>query len=443
MANILIIDDERKMTLLAGGALEDAGFEVSTCNDPERALEMIEGHSYDIIITDLSMPKITGMDILDKAIQKGGSEVVLMTAYGTVETAVEAMKNGAADYIQKPFPMDELVLLCRKLAEKQKLSDLSEMLASDLKNLSYDRFIGHSKPARAMLDMLAKVAPTDTSVLLIGKSGTGKELAAHIVHENSPRKDLPFIPVNCAALTETLLESELFGHEKGAFTGAVARKRGRFELADGGTIFLDEIGETSPGLQAKLLRVLEEKQFVRVGGVDNVKVDVRVIAATNRELKKEIANNKFREDLYFRLNVFPVVIPPLAERVDDIPELVDYFLKKKKYPYTKLSEEVIEQLKGYSWPGNVRELKNILERAMILAAGEPIEMEHIGIEDETETAPIEASGGGVNPSGLEASEKVMIENALKKAGGNKTEAAKILKITRRRLYSRMKYHGIN
>ncbi len=442
MANILIIDDEQKMTLLAGGALKDAGFEVATSNDPDKALELIEEHSFDIIITDLSMPKTTGMDILEKAKQKGGSEVVLMTAYGTVETAVEAMKNGAADYIQKPFPMDELVILCRKLAEKQKLSDLTDLFASDLKNLSYDRFIGKSRAAKGMLDMLAKVAPTDTSVLLIGKSGTGKELAAHIVHENSPRKDRPFIPVNCAALTETLLESELFGHEKGAFTGAVARKRGRFELADGGTIFLDEIGETSPGLQAKLLRVLEEKQFVRVGGVDNVKVDVRVVAATNRDLKKEIAANKFREDLFFRLNVFPVHIPLLAERIDDIPELVDYFLKKKKYPHTELSDEVVEQLESYSWPGNVRELKNILERAMILAAGEPIEMEHIGIEDETETAPLEMSSEQSGSAGLEASEKVMIENALKKTGGNKTEAAKLLKITRRRLYSRMKYHGI-
>lgn len=442
MANILIIDDEKKMTILAAGALEEAGFEVTQCNNSEEALVLIDNHSFDIIVTDLSMPKVTGMDILKKAAARGGTEVVMMTAYGSVDTAVDAMKQGAADYIQKPFPMDELVLLCRKLAEKQKLSDLSEMLASDLKSLSYDQFIGNSKAAKGMLEMLAKVAPTDTSVLLIGKSGTGKELAANIIHENSTRRDKPFIPVNCAALTETLLESELFGHEKGSFTGAVARKRGRFELADGGTIFLDEIGETSPGLQAKLLRVLEEKQFVRVGGVDNVKVDVRVVAATNRDLKKEISDGNFREDLFFRLNVFPVKIPPLAERKEDITALTEYFLNKKKYPHNSLSSEVLVQLKSYNWPGNVRELKNILERAMILAAGDPIEMEHIGIEDETESTPLELEKGEVSSSGLEASEKAMIEKALKEAGGNKTEAAKLLKITRRRLYSRMKFHGI-
>ncbi len=442
MANILIIDDEEKMTVLAGNALSDAGFSVTPCNDSEKALHLIEEHSFDIIITDLSMPKIGGMEILEKAKQKGGAEVVMMTAFGSVETAVRAMKQGAADYIQKPFPMDELIILCGKLAEKQKLSDLSDLLARDLKNLAYDQFIGKSRAAQNMLQMLAKVAPTGTSVLLIGKSGTGKELAAHIVHENSPRKNKPFIPVNCAALTETLLESELFGHEKGAFTGAVARKRGRFELADGGTIFLDEIGETSPALQAKLLRVLEEKQFVRVGGVDNVKVDVRVIAATNRELKKEIAEHKFREDLFFRLNVFPVIIPPLSERRDDIPSLCEYILKKKNYAHDRLSGEVLDLLKAYNWPGNVRELKNILERAMILAAGEPIEIEHIGIEDETELTPLEVAGV-VNPKGLEASEKAMILKALEESGGNKTDAAKLLKITRRRLYSRMKFHGIN
>jgi len=298
--NILVIDDERKMTVLIENALTDEGFAVTSSNSPEEALGLIDKHSFDIIITDLSMPKVTGIDILEKAKQKGGCEVILMTAYGSVESAVWAMKNGAADYIQKPFPMDELVLLCRRLAEKQKLVGLSELMAGDLKNITSDRFIGKSPAAQKMLDMISKVAPTDTSVLLIGRSGTGKELAARMIHENSSRKDKPFIAVNCAALTETLLESELFGHEKGAFTGAVAQKRGRFELADSGTIFLDEIGETSAALQTKLLRVLEERQFVRVGGVDNVAVDVRIIAATNRNLKEEIENGRFREDLFFR-----------------------------------------------------------------------------------------------------------------------------------------------
>lgn len=442
MAHVLVVDDEPKMALLVENALKEAGFEVTALSNPENAAGLIENHSFDIIVTDLSMPGVSGLDILEQARTKGGIEVVMMTAYGTVETAVEAMKQGAADYLQKPFPMDELIILCRKLAEKQKLSDLSELLARDLKTLSYDQFIGRSRPAAQMMDMIAKVAPTDTTVLLVGKSGTGKELAAHLIHENSPRKDKPFIPVNCAALTETLLESELFGHEKGSFTGAVARKRGRFELADGGTIFLDEIGETSPALQAKLLRVLEERQFVRVGGVDNVRVDVRVVAATNRDIKADIGRGSFREDLFFRLNVFPINIPTLAQRRDDIPELADYLLNKKQYAQPALSSEVLALLKEYHWPGNVRELKNILERAMILAAGAPIEIEHIGIDDETETAPLELGSEKAASGGLENAEKKMIEKALKESGGNKTEAAKLLKITRRRLYSRMKFHNI-
>jgi len=439
--NILVIDDEKKMTVLLENALKDEGFSVVASNSPVQALELISKHSFDIIITDLSMPKVTGIDILEKVRLKGAGDVILMTAYGSVETAVQAMKNGAADYIQKPFPMDELILICKRLLEKQRLAGLTELMAGDLKDATADKFIGRSAESRKMLDMISKVAPTDTSVLLIGRSGTGKELVARMIHENSNRREGPFIAVNCAALTETLLESELFGHEKGAFTGAVSRKRGRFELADGGTIFLDEIGETSPGLQAKLLRVLEERQFMRVGGVDNVVVDVRIVAATNRNLKEEIINGKFREDLFFRLNVFPIEIPPLSSRVDDIVELSEYFLNN--YPYPKLSDEVVALLKSYSWPGNIRELKNILERARILAAGGPIEIEFIGIEDETEKAPIVSLTGRESSSGLEASEKSMIEEALEKAGGNKTEAAKLLRITRRRLYSRMKYHGLD
>ena len=442
MSNILVIDDEPKMTYLVEGALADAGFRVTAVNSPAEAMKLIENHSYDIIVTDFSMPKVSGIEILEKAREKGDSAVVIMTAYGTVENAVEAMKKGAADYIMKPFPMDELVIICKRLAERQRLSGLTDMLAHDIKDISYDQFIGHSKAAREMLDMISKVAATDATVLLTGKSGTGKELAAHLIHENSPRKNKPFIPVNCAALTETLLESELFGHEKGSFTGADKRKLGRFELADGGTIFLDEIGEMSPALQAKLLRVLEEQQFVRVGGVDNVAINVRVIAATNRNLKDEMAEGKFREDLFFRLNIFPIKIPTLADRREDIPDLAHYLLKRKNYRNPDLSDEVINLLVSYNWPGNIRELKNILERAMILAAGETIEIEHIGIDDETETAPLTVAAAGGSGAGLEAAEKEMIIKALEKTGGNKTEAAKMLKITRRRLYSRMKFHNI-
>jgi DNA-binding NtrC family response regulator len=440
MSHILVIDDETKMTFLVEGALTDAGFEVTTVNYPKEALNLIDKHSYDIIVTDLSMPDVNGMEILKRAAAKGDADVIIMTAYGTIESAVEAMKKGAADYIVKPFPMDELVILCRKIINQQKLSGLNKMMSDDIKSLAYDRFIGDSAAAQKMLDMISKVAGTDTTVLLTGKSGTGKELAAHLIHENSTRKEKPFIAVNCAALTETLLESELFGHEKGAFTGADKRKLGRFELADGGTIFLDEIGEMSSSLQAKFLRVLEDRQLIRVGGVDNVDIDVRVIAATNRNLKEEIKKGAFREDLYFRLNVFPVAIPTLAERPDDIPLLARYFLENKRYPHPELNHEIIDLLQSYSWPGNIRELKNILERAMILAAGEKIEKEHIGIDDDT--AEVSSTATGMTSGGLESAEKEMIIGALKKTGGNKTEAAKLLKISRRRLYSRMKYHRL-
>jgi transcriptional regulator with PAS, ATPase and Fis domain len=287
--------------------------------------------------------------------------------------------------------------------------------------------------------MITKVAGTDSTVLITGKSGTGKELAARMIHELSPRKEQPFIAVNCAALTETLLESELFGHEKGAFTGAVARKRGRFELADGGTIFLDEIGETSPSMQSKLLRVLEERKLVRVGGVDLIDIDVRVIAATNRNLKEQVKNGNFREDLFFRINVFPIEMPNLSERKEDIIELSKSFLKD--YPHPDLSQEVTDLLLAYDWPGNIRELRNVLERAMILAGGEPLTAEDFNL-DVDDTPLVSNQSPGLSEGGLEQTEKKMILEALEKAGGNKTEAAKLLKISRRRLYSRMKVHGI-
>lgn len=441
MANILIIDDEPKMGYLVEKSLTDEGFSALAVSHPAEGIRLIGERSFDIVITDLSMPDISGLEVLEAARKKGDVDVVIMTAYGTVETAVEAMKKGAADYILKPFSMDLLVGLCRKLADRQKLEAFSGMLSRDIRQISYDKFIGDSPAARILLDLIGKVAPTDATVLLTGKSGTGKELAANLIHENSRRQNRPFIAVNCAALTETLLESELFGHEKGAFTGAVARKRGRFELADGGTIFLDEIGEMSPALQAKILRILEEKQFVRVGGVDAVKTDVRVIAATNKNLKSEIKAGRFREDLFFRLNVFPIEMPTLAQRREDIGRLAEYFLKKQGYGHAGLNDEVIGILQNYSWPGNIRELKNILERAIILAGGDPIGPEHIGLDDETDMAPLD-NAAGTTGSGLESAEKQMILDALKKAGGNKTEAAKLLKITRRRLYSRMKFHDI-
>ncbi len=442
MAHILVVDDEPKMTALICGQLEDAGHQVTTTTNPREAIELIGKHSYDIVITDLSMPEISGMVVLEEALKKEGTEVLMMTAYGTAETAVEAMKLGAADYLLKPFPLDELELTVNKLAEKQRREALADHYEQVIAKSTSGPFVGSSVASEKARQMLSKVAATDATVLLTGRSGTGKELAARMVHDQSERKTRPFIAVNCAALTETLLESELFGHEKGSFTGASSRKRGRFELAEGGTIFLDEIAETSNALQSKLLRVLEEKKLYRVGGVDMVDIDVRVVAATNRNLKEEIAAGRFREDLYYRLNVFPVKMPSLAERKDDVMELAIHFLRTLNYAQPKLTEDVVNLFRTYDWPGNVRELKNVIERATILAGGESLTAEDFSLEIDDEPLVDRGSADTSTSEGLEMAEKAMILEALEQAGGNKTEAAQKLRISRRRLYSRMKVHDI-
>jgi DNA-binding NtrC family response regulator len=441
MARILVVDDEPKMTSLIYGHLEDAGHQVTTTVRPTEALTLLEQHSFDVVVTDLSMPEISGMMVLEKALEKPGTEVIMMTAFGTVETAVSAMKKGAADYLLKPFSLDELSLTVKKLVAQQKLTSLVGHYQEKETAHGVD-LIGSSPATRQIAKLIRQVAASDATVLLTGKSGTGKELAARMLHALSPRVRHPFIAVNCAAITETLLESELFGHEKGAFTGATARKRGRFELAEAGTIFLDEIGEMSAGMQSKLLRVIEERKLVRVGGVDTVDVNVRIIAATNRNLKEEIKQGGFREDLYFRLNIFPIQMPTLAERGEDVIELAEHFLKGQGFPHWKLDRTVREMLLAYDWPGNIRELRNVLERAVILSGGEPLATVDFALE--LDDAPlVDSSGAGRDAeSGLAATEKEMILAALEKSGGKKTEAAKLLKITRRRLYSRMKVHGL-
>ena len=440
MANILVVDDEPKMTSLICGHLEDGGHIVQTTVKPAEALGLIKKHSFDVVITDLSMPEISGMTVLEEALKKEGTEVIMMTAYGSVETAVEAMKKGASDYLLKPFSLDELSMAVKRLVEKQKLSSLKDHYEEVIDQSAYSDFIGDSSASSKVKQLIQKVAGSDATVLLTGKSGTGKEVAARMLHNLSSRKEKPFIAVNCAALTETLLESELFGHEKGSFTGAIARKHGRFELAEGGTIFLDEIAETSTALQSKLLRVLEERNLVRVGGVDMINIDVRVVAASNRNLKQEMEQGRFREDLFFRLNVFPIHIPNLSERRDDIIALAKHFLGMLKYQHRGLNDDVAELLLRYDWPGNIRELKNVIERAIILAGGEPLSPEDFSLE--FDDSPIVESGQSGPGQGLETAEKQMIFDALEKTGGNKTEAAKLLKITRRRLYSRMKVHDI-
>lgn len=441
MSRVLVIDDEPKMTMLIASSLKESGLTAETAATGREAMALLEKKEYDLVVSDIRLPAPDGMEILGwLRANRPETIIIMMTAFAEVKTAVEAMKKGAADYLIKPFPLDELNLLIRRLLAHRRTRQLKEMREQDYDSLAYDDFIGDAPAARELLDLLEKVARTDTTVLIAGESGTGKELAARLIHTRSPRRDKPFIAVNCAALTETLLESELFGHEKGAFTGAVARKPGRFELADGGTIFLDEIGEMSKALQVKLLRVLEERRLIRVGGVDEIAVDVRLLTATNRNLKEMVKDGTFREDLYFRINVFPITMPPLRDRIDDIPKLAGYFLRKRGFAYPDLGSEVLDLLLGYAWPGNIRELKNILDRAVILAGDSPIDPGCIGIDDDD----IADRSGRSERSrkSLGESEKEMILGALSRAGGNKTEAAKLLGISRRRLYSRMKIHEI-
>ncbi len=462
MAQILVVDDEPKMTALVCGELEDAGHSVTTSIRATEALALIDSRNFDIIITDLSMPEVSGLSIMERGIDRG-ADVIIMTAYGSVESAIAALRKGAADYLLKPFSLEELVLLVNRLAKQQKLSQLKEHFEIETRIAKLGRnqsgsesFIGESPAAVRVKKLITQVANSEATVLLTGRSGTGKEIAARMVHDLSARGAHPFIAINCAAITETLLESELFGHEKGAFTGAAARKRGRFELADSGTIFLDEIGEMPLSMQTKLLRVLEERQVVRVGGVDTVRINVRVVAATNRNLKSEVAAGRFREDLYFRLNVFPIDLPPLADRGEDVVLIADSMLRGVKYSFLPLPADITRLLIAYHWPGNIRELRNVIERALILSGGEPLERDDFDLLADLESQPIDrqssgstgaspfmsGSTSGAQGVGLEDHEKQMILSAIEQASGNKTEAAKLLKITRRRLYSRMKVHSI-
>jgi DNA-binding NtrC family response regulator len=443
MAHVLIIDDEPLITSKVCGVVEDLGHKVITSTRPKEALELLEKHSFDLVVTDLSMPEISGMDILKKALEKDGTQVIIMTAFATVANAVEAMKLGAIDYIEKPFSLDVIEFRVKRVLELQKQNILVEHYQKIATEQTGSGFIGSSLAAKKVIELISKVAGSDATVLLSGKSGTGKELAARMIHDTSARKNRPFIAVNCAALPETLLESELFGHEKGAFTGADARKRGRFELADKGTLFLDEIGEMSVNVQSKLLRVLEERKLVRVGGVDQISVDVRVVVATNRNLKEEMEGGKFREDLYFRINVFPIEMPNLSDRKGDIVPLTEHFLKKLNYEHFKLDKIITSLLESYDWPGKIRELRNVLERAVILSGGEPLSVDDFSLEIDDEPIVDAGGAGQLAREGLEMAEKQMIIDALERCHGNKTEAAKMLKITRRRLYSRMKVHGIS
>jgi len=441
MPRILVVDDEEKMGVLVSGALEDAGYNVTVCTTGADAIARISEKVFDVVVTDLKMDPPDGLAVLKEA-RKANSEteVIMMTAFASAQTAVDAMKAGAFDYLIKPFSLDELTILVERILESKRKAARTEQLEDDLAGMSHGDFIGESTPVRILMSMVEKVAATDANVLILGKSGTGKELIANQNHRNSGRASGPFVAVNCGALTETLLESELFGHEKGAFTGAIKRKMGRFELAASGTLFLDEIGEIRQSVQVKLLRALEERKITRVGGTEEISVDVRVIAATNRDLELELEEQRFREDLFYRLNVFPINMPTLAERREDIPILSNHFAHKLGYAYGELGNEVINHLAAYVWPGNVRELKNVIERALILAAGDQLTTEHLTIRPKQSV--VQAPSPQTESLNLDDLEKRAVLDALEKTGGNKTKAAKMLNITRRMLYSRMDKYDI-
>jgi len=439
VAKILIVEDEPKMAFLLEVELKDAGHRTTSVTDGMEAVRRVEREHFDIVITDLRMEGMDGIEVLERV--KGldpQTEVVLITAYATAQTAVDAMKKGAYDYIIKPFDVEELKLLVKRIEEKQGLLYENALLQEKARREGL--LVGGRSPAmRKVLELIDKVAPTDATVLVLGESGTGKELVARRIHHLSPRRDRPLVAVHCATFPENLLESELFGYERGAFTGATRRKVGHFEYADGGTIFLDEVGELPTSVQAKLLRFLQERQFTRIGGVEPVRVDVRVIAATNRDLEREVMEGRFREDLFYRLNVFPIELPPLRERREDIPLLVEHFLRQRNRPPDVVSPEAMEALLTYDWPGNVRELENVIERALILAGEERITPDLLPFGRPKAGAKVELPDEGVN---LEEVERELIIQALEKTGWNKAKAAKLLGISRRRLYSRMEALGI-
>jgi len=434
---ILIADDEPKMGFLLSSRLEDDGHFVKAVTGGKDALSELP-NGYDLLITDLKMPDMNGVELLERARKYSPDlHVILMTAYASVDTAISAMKAGAEDYIVKPFPLDEMARLVDKVDSARKLSvEVNYRRHGEISDVA---IIGNSPAMKQVFDVIDKVAGTDASVLILGESGTGKELVARSIHLKSRRADGPFIAVNCASLSENLLESELFGHEKGAFTGAYKAKPGRFELADGGTLFLDEIGELPGGIQAKLLRTLQDNVINRVGGVNPIKVDIRLLTATNRDLKAAMEKGIFREDLYFRLAVFPIQVPSLAERREDIPSLIKHFLEQRNYT-GGVSEEAVALFKEAPWRGNVRELFNVVERATILASGSEIQARHLPPLNQS---PPNDSGINVGRMTLDDMERTAIIAALRKTRGNKTEAAGLLGITRRMIYSRMKKLGLS
>ncbi|NNG46463.1 MAG: sigma-54-dependent Fis family transcriptional regulator [Deltaproteobacteria bacterium] len=440
---VLLIEDEKIMRVTLEDALKGAGYEVMSFATGGAGLHALKHFSYDITVTDVRLPDMNGFDIVREVARHGNTQVVVMTAYGTIKDAVEAMKLGAFDYITKPFALDGFLLLIERALEMKRLKEENIRLRKDL-NTFYraPNIIGESVAMQKVFSLIEKVSASEATVLVLGESGTGKELVATTVHYQSSRKKKLLVKVNCSTLPDGLIESELFGHEKGAFTGAIKRKPGRFELADGGTIFLDEIGDLPPSTQAKILRVLQERQFERIGGTATLSVDVRIIAATNKNLEEEVRAGRFREDLYYRLNVIPIVLPPLRERREDIPGLIEFLMDKYRKILSRnvrLSAEAADALLRYDYPGNVRELENTIERCVTLSMAEVIGREEL---------PAAVVDGGQDVESLlladvaADAEKCHIMSVLKATRGAKTKAAEILGISRKTLWEKMNAYGI-
>ncbi|HHP7233584.1 MAG TPA: sigma-54-dependent transcriptional regulator [Desulfobacterales bacterium] len=449
-SHVLIVDDDPGHLATLKTIVKSWGYQVTTADDGAVAVEKVRQGPFDLILMDVRMATMSGLEALRRInAYNPAIPVLIMTAYSSVQSAVEALKTGAYDYLTKPLDFEALKITLERALEHTELRSENQALKERLReDFDLGKIIGRSRAMKELLEMVAMIAPSEATVLISGESGTGKELIARAIHHNSPRREHPLVVVNCAALTDTLLESELFGHEKGAFTGADRRREGRFMQADGGTLFLDEIGETSAAMQAKLLRVLQEKEIQRVGGEETLPVDVRVLAATNRDLLQAVESGQFREDLFYRLNVVALEIPPLRERREDIPLLAQHFLgkfaEKNRKDVKGFTPQAMDMLLKYEWPGNVRELENAVERAVILLTGDHVTEKQLpmsitrALEDET-PAPSQLDLSRTRP--LEEIEKDAILAALEAAGGNKSEAARRLGITRKTLHKKLKRYG--
>lgn len=448
MKRILLIDDDVNLCKVIGYQLQKNGFEVTSANNGEDGLTHFRQQEFDIVITDIQMPDISGIQVL-KEIRRRNRQVIviIITAHGSIENALEACRLGADDYLTKPFGQEQLLFVIEKAVLLRELQQENTQLRQELVGkYRFDNMVARSSKMEDVMRMAGQVAASDATVLILGESGTGKELITRAIHYNSHRKDKPLITVNCPSIPDNLLESELFGHVKGAFTGAIKDRKGKFELADGGTIFLDEIGDLREEVQAKLLRVLQEHEIERLGDSKTIKVDVRVIAATNKNLEKLVQDGEFREDLYYRLSVVPILIPPLRERKEEIPYLVDFFIARySKGQKVVIEPEVISAFKKYDWPGNIRELENVIERAMVLSTDGRISLESLQPHLLNKTDAAVKSSINVPKEGisLEEVEKRVILETLERTGGNRSQAAKLLKVPRHVLLYRLKKYNID